>query len=75
MLSDLNVINPTASRPNRPIRKQATFLPYGIDLQQLPPLGWCPVCGSEIYAPGENLCTRCVDRHTADTANLDDAYG
>lgn len=31
------------------------------DPQQSRPAGWCPVCGREIYAEGENLCTRCKE--------------
>lgn len=31
------------------------------DPQQQRPAGWCPVCGREIYAEGENLCTRCKE--------------
>lgn len=30
-----------------------------LDPQQRPPAGWCPLCGSEIWAEGKNLCTRC----------------
>lgn len=32
---------------------------YMMDSQQIPPAGWCPICGCEIYAEGENLCSRC----------------
>ena len=35
------------------------------DPQQRPPAGWCPACGREIYAYGENLCTRCREWETA----------
>lgn len=45
--------------------KRRTLLhqPIGIyDPQQLPPLGWCAECGAEIYAPGQELCQRCLDR-------------
>ena len=31
------------------------------DPQQSCPAGWCPVCGREIYAAGENLCRKCKE--------------
>ena len=31
------------------------------DQQQQRPAGWCPVCGREIYADGENLCEKCKE--------------
>lgn len=39
---------------------------YMMDPQQMPPAGWCPVCGAEIYAEGENLCTRCKKKEEDD---------
>lgn len=36
------------------------------DPQMRSPAGWCPVCGREIYAYGENLCTRCRELETED---------
>jgi hypothetical protein len=32
---------------------------YMMDPQQEAPAGWCPQCGREIWAEGEELCTRC----------------
>lgn len=29
------------------------------DPQQQRPAGWCPLCRSEIWEPGHNLCSRC----------------
>ena len=29
------------------------------DLQGAIPRGWCPICGSEIFVWGAELCTRC----------------
>lgn len=41
-------------RPTRP------HLPLGlVDLQSLPPRGWCKTCGGEIYRPNADHCTRC----------------
>ncbi len=35
-------------------------LPFGVaDVQSLPPWGWCPVCGREVFDRGERLCRRC----------------
>lgn len=31
------------------------------DPEQARPAGWCPVCGREIFADGENLCRRCKE--------------
>ena len=35
---------------------------YMTDLQQLPPAGWCPKCGREIYAEGLPLCKKCAEK-------------
>ena len=32
---------------------------YLFDPQQARPVGFCEICGREIYAEGENLCSRC----------------
>ena len=37
------------------------------DPQQRKPAGWCPVCGMEIYADGENLCLRCKEEESENT--------
>ena len=29
------------------------------DRQRILPLGWCPVCGGEIFARGKTQCIRC----------------
>ena len=29
------------------------------DPQDVPPRGWCPRCGREIYAEGKDVCDRC----------------
>ena len=35
-------------------------MPLGlVDLQALPPRGWCVLCGKEIYAPGRGVCRKC----------------
>lgn len=34
-----------------------------MDPQQRQPVGWCPACGSEIWADGKGLCERC-ERHS-----------
>lgn len=44
--------------PPLPILKGPT-LPAFTDVQALPPPGWCPGCGMEIYRRGANLCSRC----------------
>ena len=37
-----------------------TARPYWlVDWQALPPMGWCVVCGREVYGPGEEKCGRC----------------
>ena len=36
-------------------------LDYLYDQQQQRPAGWCPICKREIYAEGENLCTKCKE--------------
>lgn len=48
------------------MRYRTTYWGVGIDLQQEPPAGWCPVCGREIYADGENLCRRCKEMEEQD---------
>ena len=55
----------------RPTLNQNKLLLSGIDIQQLPPLGWCPVCGTEVYSQDEDLCSRCIE---ANTANLEIEY-
>lgn len=37
-----------------------------MDPQQFPPAGWCPICGAEIYAEGENLCEKCREKENDD---------
>ena len=37
------------------------------DPQQQRPAGWCPVCGREIYAEGENLCTKCKEMEESES--------
>ena len=35
-------------------------MPFGLtDVAGLPPWGWCPRCGREIFDAGERLCRRC----------------
>ena len=52
-----------AYQTNRPINRPVlTHLPWWpTDLQALPPRGWCPRCGAEIYAPTAKTCPRCKD--------------
>lgn len=38
---------------------------YMMDPQQERPAGWCPVCGCEIWAEGENLCARCRNKEVS----------
>ena len=34
--------------------------PWGaVDVQALPPYGWCRCCGGEVYEKGRQLCRRC----------------
>lgn len=38
-------------------------MPLGlVDLQALPPRGWCVRCGAEIYRRGQDRCNRCRAR-------------
>lgn len=69
MLSVLDIGSP---RRPRPVSRSAVFLPYGlgIDLQQQPPHGWCPNCGAEIYANGQNLCRRCLKEEGTDNGGF-----
>lgn len=30
-----------------------------LDMQEAIPRGWCPICGSEVFLPGTELCSRC----------------
>jgi len=30
-----------------------------LDMQGVTPRGWCPVCGSEVFLLGTELCSRC----------------
>ena len=41
------------------MRYRKKYWMIGMDPQQLPPAGWCPVCKQEIWEDGENLCPRC----------------
>ena len=42
---------------SRPVRKNGIL---GItDRQRILPLGWCPVCGGEIFTWGKTQCIRC----------------
>ena len=41
---------------------------YLFDVQQLPPIAWCPVCGGEIYRKGRPLCRRCAETMERDEA-------
>jgi len=41
-------------------RPTCVRLPLGfVDLQSLPPAGWCAECGAEVYAHDSRLCRRC----------------
>lgn len=45
---------------NRPINRPVLLVHpwWQTDLQALPPWGWCPRCGAEIYAVA-TVCNRC----------------
>lgn len=45
---------------NRPINRPVLWAYpwWQTDLQALPPRGWCPRCGAEIYTAA-HLCNRC----------------
>lgn len=45
----------------RPTRSRNMLLLSGVDLQQLPPYGWCATCGAEVYTQDAELCTRCME--------------
>lgn len=48
-------------------RKVLIRRPIGLyDPQQLPPYGWCPACGMEVYEPDQNLCARCKEKEEQD---------
>lgn len=32
-----------------------------VDVQSLPPWGWCPRCGGEVYRRGAEVCGRCEE--------------
>ena len=34
---------------------------WPVDLQALPPWGWCEECGAEVYRSGKRLCRRCEE--------------
>lgn len=45
------------SHGRMPVRTTA-LMPWE-DPQDVPPRGWCPRCGREIYEAGKELCDRC----------------
>ena len=44
-------------RRRRPVRKGLYLT--GADLQGEMPMGWCEVCGKEVYAQQKGLCEEC----------------
>lgn len=44
---------------HRPVRRGPPR--FGTDIQQALPLGWCPICGMEVYRPGRHLCPSCEE--------------
>jgi hypothetical protein len=38
-----------------------------VDLQALPPAGWCVGCGAEVYAEHTDLCKCCEGRERDET--------
>lgn len=57
-------------RRQRPIRSPNRLVLSGIDVQQLPPFGWCAACGAEIYSLDEDLCERCIVTSGPDMEDL-----
>lgn len=50
-------------KPRRPIRMHQPLLL--VDVQALPPPGWCEGCGMEIYREGALLCRQCAGEEDA----------
>ena len=47
----------TIKRTVRPVWRGMTV--GLVDVQGLPPRGWCEDCGAEVWQAGERLCSRC----------------
>ncbi|MBO5317066.1 MAG: hypothetical protein J6A74_01325 [Oscillospiraceae bacterium] len=45
-----------APRPRAATRPMLSLM----DLQAMPPPGWCPGCGMELYRPGQKMCPECA---------------
>ena len=49
----------TIKRTVRPVWRGAVL--GLVDIQGLPPRGWCETCGAEVWQEEERLCGRCRD--------------